>query len=840
MTAPSQATMPSAVPRIWGNVPQRNKNFTGRESLLEQLRRDPSTVTAVLPQALHGMGGVGKTAVAIEYAHRYASEYDLVWWIPADQLALVRSSLAALAEPLGLAAAAATGVEGAAAAVLDALRRGEPHQRWLLIFDNADQPEELNEIIPRGPGDVLITSRNHRWDAVVETAQVDVFDRKESTEFLNRRVPGRLTPEDANRLAVKLGDLPLALEQAGALLAEAGMSADEYIRLLDEQISAILAEGKPPEYPLSMTAAWQLSVTTLRKQQPQAVELLRCCAFFGPDPIPRDVFRRSSRATETRVSGLIADPIMLATAIRELARFALVRIDGRMISIHRLVQALIRDSLDVDARRQYRHEAHLIIAAGAPESPNDNRVWSAYRDLLPHVTAPSTDLATCRDSRVRSFALDVMRYLYLAGDFASSVAYADRFIEQWTKDSAPDDPNILDAQRHRGNALRGLGQYSEAFVVVESTLKRSRQILGEQNPLTLALRNSFGADLRARGDFAAAQQLDDNTRRLHEEVFGTTSPQTLRVMNNLALDYGLNSDYQAARLLLQRTYLLQSEATSGVSPTEVLGSWNGLAWATRLCGNYIGARDVGEDARDYGEERLGAEHYVTLRTASTLSVALRFIENGREEALSIAQQVFEWSTRLRGDGHPDTLAAAISLTNTQRVLGNLDDAIPLAEVAVARYPSIYGADHPYNYGCIGNLALLRRRSRDASEARRLNEAALTGLDNRLTRNHHYSLTVAANLASDLAALGERSAARTLGEQTLKSLRELMGEDYPLTLGCAANLALDLRADGADAEADILAADTMSRYARTLATGTPDVADAAAGRRLDFDFDPPGI
>jgi tetratricopeptide (TPR) repeat protein len=840
MTAPSQATMPSAVPRIWGNVPQRNKNFTGRESLLEQLRRDPSTVTAVLPQALHGMGGVGKTAVAIEYAHRYASEYELVWWIPADQLALVRSSLAALAEPLGLAAAAATGVEGAAAAVLDALRRGEPHRRWLLIFDNADQPEELNDIIPRGPGDVLITSRNHRWDAVVETAQVDVFDRKESTDFLNRRVPGRLTPEDTNRLAAKLGDLPLALEQAGALLAEAAMSADEYIHLLEEQISAILAEGKPPEYPLSMTAAWQLSVTTLRKQQPQAVELLRCCAFFGPDPIPRDVFRRSSRATETRVSGLIADPIMLATAIRELARFALVRIDGRMISIHRLVQALIRDALEPDERPQYRHEAHLIIAAGAPESPNDNRVWSAYRELLPHVTAPSTDLATCRDSRVRSFSLDVVRYLYLAGDFASSVAYADRFIEQWTKDSAPDDPNILDAQRHRGNALRGLGQYSEAFVVVERTLKRSRQILGEQNPLTLALRNSFGADLRARGDFAAAQQLDDNTRRLHEEVFGTASPQTLRVMNNLALDYGLNSDYQAARLLLQRTYLLQSEATSGVSPTEVLGSWNGLAWATRLCGNYIGARDVGEDARDYGEERLGAEHYVTLRTANTLSVALRFIENGREEALSIAEQVFNWSTRLRGEGHPDTLAAAISLTNAQRVLGNLADAISLAEVAVARYPDIYGADHPYNYGCIGNLALLRRRFGDASEARRLNETALIGLDNRLTRNHHYSLTVAANLASDFAALGEVSAARALGEQTLKALRELMGEDFPLTLGCAANLALDLRADGADADADLLTADTMSRYTRTLGNGTPDVADAAAGRRLDFDFDPPGI
>jgi hypothetical protein len=145
--------VPGPAPAVWGNVPQQNKNFTGRPEILGLLRDGLSSkVTAVLPHALQGMGGVGKTQVAIEYAYRYRSEYDLVWWIPSDQPPLVRSSLAALAPQLGLPPVTASGVEGAAASVLDALRRGTPYQRWLLIFDNADQPEELNEIIPPWTG----------------------------------------------------------------------------------------------------------------------------------------------------------------------------------------------------------------------------------------------------------------------------------------------------------------------------------------------------------------------------------------------------------------------------------------------------------------------------------------------------------------------------------------------------------------------------------------------------------------------------------------------------------------------------------------------------------------
>ena len=848
-----------AVPLVMGNVPQRIMNFTGRADILEKLRQSLSgNVTAVLakaqqgdppsqaqrgdplPQALQGLGGVGKTAVAIEYAHRYQSNYQLVWWVPSDQLALVRSSLAALADPLGLKSASASGIEAAATAVLDALRRGEPYSRWLLIFDNADQPEDLEPLIPRGPGHVLITSRNHRWQSVTQTVPMDVFTRAESKEFLTKRVRTGLTEYDADRLAESLGDLPLALEQAGALVAETGMPVDDYVDLVDQHTRKIMAEGKSPEYPLSMTAAWTISVSALRQQLPQALELLRCCAFFAPDPIPRDVFRSGTQAG-SQVGRVMADPILLARAIRELGRLALVKIDGSKISVHRLIQALLRDELEPDEQAAYRDEVHSILAASVPKYPNDSRLWPRYAELVAHAGSRSTDMAHCRRPEHRAFALDIIRYLYLSGDLASCRSFAEQFIAQWTADSGPDEATVLDARRHLGNVLRELGDYPQAYSIIEETLRRAGNVLGATDPLTLTLRNSFGADLRARGDFKTARELDGETLSLHTEVFGAATPQTWRVMNNLAEDHGLNSDYVQAKELHQRVYLLLSEAPSGsVPPTEVLTSWTGLARDLRLCGSFTEARDVGEDAYDFGRVNLGAEHYQTLRAANDLSIAFRRIPAAHGHALELAQEVFDLSGRLFGERNPDTMAAAISLTNIQRTMGRTEEALSLAKSTVTNYPAVYGPDHPYNYGCMGNLAVLLRLTGDPAEARRLNETALAKLDTMLTRDHFYSLTVAINLASDFTALGDIAAAAALGRDSLARARSRFGDRHPFTLGCAANLSVDLRVEGAEKEADELLAETLSHYEATLGADHSEAKDAAARRRLNPDFDPPPI
>jgi tetratricopeptide (TPR) repeat protein len=833
-------------PRIWENVPPRNKNFTGRAPILEQLRkRVTSKVTAVLPseeslpQALQGLGGVGKTAVAIEYAWRYRTEYDLVCWIRADQMPLVRSSLAGLAAALGLTPSA-SGMDLTTAEVLDALRRGEPYERWLLIFDNADEPTELLPFIPSGPGDVLITSRNHRWQPIVDAVPLDVFDRGESVQFLVKRVPGRLTEDDAKRLADALGDLPLALEQAGAVLFEGRMAVDEYLRLLREATARILEQGASPDYPTSMTAAWQISVARLRQQSPRALELLRCCAFLGPEPIPSEVFKFGSQQSQTGVGSLIADPIELSTAFSALGRFALVRMDGPYITVHRLIQALLRDELAPEDQGRYRQDAHSILAAGAPGTPTDVNTWPRYADLVAHVGSSATDLAHCQMPAHRALALDVVRYLFASGDFVSCRSFAERFIAQWTTDSGPDDPYVLDARRHLGNALREGGEAAEAYQIIKETLERSERVLTLSNPLTLHLRNAFGADLRARGDFAGALALDEATRALHDEVFGPADPQTLRVMNNLALDYGLNSRFTDSRDLHKEVYVRQRDTRLNTSATEVLSSWISLARAVRLCGNFVQARDLGEDARRYGLHELGPEHYLTLRATTDLSIAMRRITAAGDEALELATSALKLSRRHRGETNPETMAAAVSLSNLQSALGQLDEALELAEATARVYPTLYGADHPYNYGCMANLAMVRRLTGDPAGARRLNETALAGLETRLGRDHLFYLTTALNLASDLEALGETGQARALGEDCLARLTRLLGEQHPVTLSCAANLVCDLRAAGDAKRADDLLAETMAGFVSTLGDDHPMTEAAAAGSRINLDFDPPPI
>ena len=673
---------------------------------------------------------------------------------------------------------------------------------------------------------------------------MDVFTRDESTEFLLKRVPRGLSATDASRLAAKLGDLPLALEQAGAMLSETGMPVDEYLRLLDEHVTKIMSEGKSPDYPLSMTAAWKMSVDALEERLPQALELLRCCAFFGPEPIPRNVFRRGARPTGTQVAEVISNPILMASAIRELGRYALVTLDGSSVRVHRLIQALLRDELTEEQRAGYRHEAHLILAAAAPANPDDAKSWSRFEELLPHVNSESTELHKSREPAVRDLARSMMRYLHQAGDYTSGLRLAERFIEQWTKDSGPEDSDVLRAQRHLGNILRNLGRYPESYKVTEEALASSRATLGESDPTTLSLRTAFAADLRARGSFAAARALDEDSRVLLESAYGLDDSRTVRLLSSLALDHGLNSDYSTARKLYEDAFQRMSPASSQATASDVLGAWIGLSWTLRLMGLYQEAFDVSEDAWDYGRDPdgLGPEHLSTLRSVNGYTIVCRRLPEKRLEALELAKGTLDLSSRRFGEGHPDTLAIAVSTSNLLRTISEAHhgEALALAESTVARYPSVYGEKHPYNYGCLGNLALLLRVTGDPRAARSLDERALEGLTAGLGPDHHYTLTVAMNLASDLAVLGQAQDARRLGEATLAQLTDLLGDDHPHTLGCAANLALDLIAVGDEAAGKSLQDQTLKRYVKAQGADFPDTVVAAAGKRLDPDFDPPPI
>ncbi|MEO3802794.1 FxSxx-COOH system tetratricopeptide repeat protein [Nonomuraea sp. B1E8] len=826
--------------KIWERVPKRNPNFTGRADLLTALRKSINTVTAVVaqPQALQGLGGVGKTQLAIEYAWQYRDHYDLVWWVSADQPLLVPSVLAGMAQALGLPSATSTGVEQATQSVLRTLESGAPYRRWLLIFDNAEEPEYIKDFIPRGPGHVLITSRNSRWSDHEPTIEVDVFRREESIAFLAKRLGDAIAQPEADLLADKLGDLPLALEQASALLARTLMSVEEYVSLLDEQTSRLLSLEKAPTYPQSMTAAWQLSVAQLEDRVPAAVEVLRCCAFFGPEPIPRDVFRRGNRAVGPRLMPILSDPIELTNALSNLERLALVKVEpsARTLQVHRLNQALLRDETSEKDRTELRHEVHLLLAGSAPSDPDDTTKWSQFDELAAHLE-PS-GLIDCKAPVSRRFALNLVRYLYVRGSYRQAQALLNQYIQRWAEASGERHADVLVARIHLGLVQLALTMYGSADRLMEETVDQMIDALGPEHPETLWGKNSYAGALRGRGNFLRARELDGEVYEGYRRLHGETDNNTFRARNNLALDFALTSDYTEAQQIFQEVYLHRS-VTEGVGRRVLLLTWTNLSRSVRLSGKFQIATDMAEEAYTYGVSHLGDDHPITLRAAKDFAISLR--RSGRlTEALELMRDTHTRLVRLYGDGNADTMAAAIALSNALRAAGELGEARETAQRALPHYPGVFGDDHPFTHAAQVNLALLMRLDGEAAAARELDERSLAALSERIGRDHDYSVTCAINLQNDLAALGLHEQARLLGEENHRLIQTRFNPDHYLSLVCAANLAQDLQATGMKRESERLLTETMQRLGAVMGRDHPETLAVLAGERLNSDFDPPPI
>ncbi|SHM99795.1 FxSxx-COOH system tetratricopeptide repeat protein [Cryptosporangium aurantiacum] len=854
MTTIAERGTGGGVPAIWGNVPQRNRNFTGRETLLERLRDQMSgdqDVTAVLQQALQGLGGVGKTQLAIEYAYRFSSSYDIVWWVSADQSVLLRSSLAALAPRLGLSVAPGR-VEDALAAVLDALRRGEPYKRWLLIFDNADQPEAIRDLIPNGPGHVLVTSRNHRWKGVTETIEVDVFSRAESLDFLRKRVPD-IDETAATQLADELGDLPIALEQAAALQVESGMSVGDYLDLLHDAGSRLLGENKPTDYPVPVAAAWSLSMAQVRKHMPLAMDLLRRCAYFGPEPIPRDLLTRGRYVLTSPFGEALRDPLTVSRGMRELGRYALARMDNSRgtIQVHRLIQRLVRDELTPDEANEMQHDVHLLLASVDPLDPDEPNTWSSYAELIVHV-GPS-DAARCTHPDVRRLIRHLARYLYNVGDYTNCMREIDFALKQWETDSGEDDADVLRLRNQKADVLWALGQYPEAYEIRKLNVEHEATVLGENHEETLQDLNGRGADLRARGEFAQALILDQDSLDRHRQVFGRDHTATFNAANNLAVDFALNGRYKEALRLDEQTYEERRDFYGRDDVPIVAFTLNSIARDYRQAGHHSEALERARVANNAFEDLvrqriLYPDHAWVLLQTRNYSIALRTVGEVHA-ALQLARTVYADYQRSRSSGprHPDTLAAAVTLGNALRSAEQYQEAEELIEETVERYRAVLG-DHPYTHACAVNLAIVRRYLGVQSSqpglvdnARGLLEEAQAALTRLLGDQHHYTLTAANALATTCSASADIDRAYQLDAEVLPKFRDLLGDEHPHTLAAATNLAVDLRVLDRIGEADELLTATLEIYRRTLGSDHPETLAAETGtERIAVDFDPTPI
>jgi tetratricopeptide (TPR) repeat protein len=827
------------VPVVWGNVPQRNMNFTGRAELLADLRQRVTVgTTALVPQALHGLGGVGKTQLAIEYAYRHASDYEVIWWIRADQAALIRSSLAALAQRLDIPGVDPGRVEEAVAAVLEALRRGEPHAPWLLVFDNADEPELIQPFMPNGPGDVIITSRNHNWERVVSALEVNVFVRPESQEFLRRCVPG-ISRADADRLADEFGDLPLGLEQAAAWLAQTAMTVDAYLELLRKEYGRILGEIPPsPAYPIPVAAAWSVSVSSLSAKTPDAMELLQFCALFGPAPIQLDFLDRGPFMGDTPLPKTVKEPILLGRAIRALGRYALARIDNhrRTLEVHRIIQRLIRDELDGETLDRLRHGVHMILAAADPGDPDNSDSWPRYADLLHHV-GPS-EVVQSQDPKVRRLAQNIVRYLLITGDYGEALTSSNKALRIWGADSEPNDRYILAMTRLKIQTLQVLAEYQEADELSAPTLSSMREALGEGDEETLIMMNCRCIDLWARGEFAESTVFTKETLELHKRYLGEDHQRTFAAKNNYAEALELSGDYKTARRLQHEMYQEKLNFYGRDDHPRVLFTLDALGRVTLAGGGFAEALTLLEQAYTFFKRHVDAQTLLAgnswvLQHAVDLSIARRAMGD-YGGALSIAKEAYErYQRTYQNPNHPRTLAAAANLANTQRLAGDGQAALKLLDETSRRYEEVFGARHPYTLGCDAAVAITRRQSGDIAGARGLLEAATAGLSDRLGPEHHHTLICQVDLATTLAEVGEAEEAARLGEAAYGGLERTLGPDHPHTLASAANLALDLRSLGDAQRADKLARQAREGYQRVLGAEHPDVRAVADGRRIDI-------
>ena len=835
-TTEHETQMENATPVVWGGVPPRNLGFTGRDEVLEDIHRSLSDhATSALVAPLHGLGGVGKTQIATEFAYRYQSHYDLIWWIQADDTQSVRRSLVSLAKRIGLPAS--EDVQDTVDTVLDALRRGEPHRRWLLIYDDASEPGDVGRYLPSGRGHVLITSRTRSWASQNGAIELDVFTPQESVDLVRRRWSD-LKPDSALELAERLGHLPLALDQAVAVHEQTGMPISAYLKALDEHPAELLQEGAPVNYPSSVAQTLALSFTRLADAAPAAARLLELCVFLSSHPISIPLLSagQSAEVPEDLRDTLRSD-IALRRAIRDLGRYALVQLDpGRdLVRVHNLVRAVLRDGIEQERRDGLQRAAHAVLAAANPRDPDASTTWHAHARIAPHVI-PS-GLMYSSDKSARQAVLDQVRYHYAIGDYAVSKSLGEDTRAIWRSSFGEDEEFTLVVSRHLANALRALGQYAVARDLNKETLERLVAQFGVDHEHSLTTANSVGADLRLTGQFQEALALDEENLRRHERVMGPTDDTTIRVMNNLAVDCRLLGNFTRSRKL-DETNLERKLTLYGQDDPRTLFTYTCLVRDRYGQGQYREGLELAQEKIPLYAQRLDPTHVDVLIARRHLAMLLR--KAGYTGlALTEAVKVHESSIQKFGSAHEHALSALMTLMNCQRAAEDLEHAVESGRRALDGYRDLLGEGHPFTFACMVDVSIVLRLLGELEEARRLADDAAVGLSVALGDDHPYTLCARHGQANGLAAADRMEEARTVDERALERSRNSRGEDHPYTLACAVNLALDLDALG-DPTSHTLRRVTLSRIKRVLGSGHPDTVNVGLYIRTESEIEVPAM
>ena len=682
--------------RIWNLPHARNPFFTGREHLLALLHRRLSTArTAALTQAqaLSGLGGIGKTQAAAEYAFRYGDEYAHVFWMRATSRETLVADFVTLAQLLDLPEKEEQDQRRMVAVVQRWLAG---HDSWLLILDNADDLPLAQEFLPTNhKGYILFTTRAQAAGAIAASVEVEKLDLREGTLLLLRwsKLLDMDTPLDlaqaadraaAERIVREVDGLPLALVQAGAYLEETGCSLEDYLRLYATHRKDLLARHSHLllDYSETVATTWSLSFRQIEQQSPAAADLLRLCAFLAPDAIPEELLARGAAELGSALEAAAADSFELNEALEVLRRYSLVRRDGstHMLSIHPLVQTVLKESMDQQTRRAWAERTVRAINAAFPEANSGTDANQQYylQYYLPHVQECATLI-----TQYHLHFPEAARLLYQAGNFLyfhgfhpQSQPLHELALAIREQVFGSDHPAVAESlnmlamlSRLQGDDKQAEGFHRQALAIRERTL-------GPDHPTTAESLNNLGVLYRSQGKYEQAEPLLQRSLSIRQLSLGSEHPDTLITFINLAKLYAEQRKFEQAEPLLKQALAAFERV---LEPEHPLIAQN-LDMLARLYyeqGNHERAETLWKRALTILEKTLGSEHPATAGLLNDLA-ELSFAQGRYRQAQSFCQRALDIGEKMLGSEHPDTITYRKHLTKilSKREASQDDDHHP--------------------------------------------------------------------------------------------------------------------------------------------------------------------